>query len=141
MTKPGVWFWVAGVLFLLWNLMGCGAYLAEVTMDDAAYAARYGEGVAALRDSIPVWSVAGYATAVWGGLLASLLFLLRRALAYPVFIVSLIGAVLGFVPLFIVPGMMDAMGGFDLAMPALVLVVGIIEIVASKRAKARGILR
>ena len=141
MRKPSIWFWVAGVLFLLWNAMGCAAYLAEVTMDEVAYAERYGAGVAALRDSIPTWSVAGYAIAVWGGVAASLLFLLRRSLALPVFIVSFIGAVAGFLPLFLVDGMLDAMGTVDLIMPVFVLGAGLLEIWVSRRAKANGTLR
>ena len=141
MNKPNWLFWVAGIVFLLWNAMGCMAYLSEVTMNDAEYIARYGEGVAALRDVIPSWSVAGYAVAVWGGALAALLFLLRRNLAVPVFIVSLIGAVLGFLPLFTIDGMMDAMGTADKVMPGVVLLLGVFEIVVSRRYSAKGVLR
>lgn len=141
MRKATTLFWVLGILFLLWNAMGCAAYLAEVTMDDAAYAERYGEGVAALRDAVPTWSVAGYAVAVWGGLLASVVFLLRRRLAGPLFVVSLVGAVLGFLPLVLVDGMLDAMGTADLAMPFVVLVASVVEIVASRRYAANGTLR
>ena len=141
MTKPNWLFWLIAVLFLLWNLAGCGAYLSEVTMDDAAYALRYGEGVAALRDAVPTWSVAGFAIAVWGGLLGSILFLLRRGLATPVFVVSLIAAVIGFLPLFTVEGMWETMGMADKVMPLFVLIAGALEIWASRRYRAKGVLR
>lgn len=141
MRKPSVWFWIAGVVFLLWNAIGCAAYLAEVTMSDAAYAERYGEGVAALRDSIPSWSVAGYAIAVWVAAAASVLFLLRRKLAVPLFIISLVGAVAGFLPLALIDGMMEAMGTADLVMPAIVLVAALAEIFVSRRYAAKGVLR
>ena len=47
--KPSVVFWVMGILFLLWGLMGCGIYLIEVMMSDEAYAEAYGEDLSLIH--------------------------------------------------------------------------------------------
>jgi hypothetical protein len=75
--KPPILFWILAIAFILWGLMGCGMYLAEMMMSDEAYAEAFGADLAAVRDVYPTWGLAGYATAVWSGLLASILFTLR----------------------------------------------------------------
>jgi len=139
-NKPPALFWVVGVIFLLWNLFGCYMYWLDQTMEQAKYVEAYGEGLAGMRDQIPVWATSGYAVGVFGGLLAAILFLLRKKLAYPVFVLSLIGAVVGFLYVFITPEYKAAAGSSYWIMPVIVLVVGIVEIWVSKRKIAKGIL-
>ena len=99
-VKPSAMFWVLGVLFLLWGLMGCAMYLAEVMMSDKAYGEAFGQDLLAVRHVYPVWAMAGYASAVWSGLLAAILFLLRKRLSAVIFIFSLVAAIIGFIPTF-----------------------------------------
>jgi hypothetical protein len=51
----------------------------------------------AYMDTYPAWADALWAFGVWGGLLGSLLLLLRRRWAVPAFLVSLLGALVSFV--------------------------------------------
>ena len=139
--KPSAVFWVMGILFLLWGLMGCGIYLIEVMMSDEAYAEAYGEDLAAVRDIHPVWAVAAFASAVWSGLLAAILFLLRKRLSAGIFIFSLVAAIIGFIPTFTNSVIREAAGPSFWVMPLVVVVLGSIEVWYSRKQSAKGILR
>lgn len=97
-TRRPWWFWIIIVLFLLWSLIGVGMYLAEHMMSDAAYGEAFGVELVALRDLVPWWATAGYAIGVWGGLLGVILLMMRKRLAVPIFLASLIGAIIGHIP-------------------------------------------
>ena len=139
--KPPVVFWVAGGLFLLWGLMGCTMYLAEVTMSDKAYEEAFGQDLLAVRDVYPVWGIAAYASAVWSGMLAAILFVLRKRLSAGVFIFSLAAAIIGFIPSFTNSVLRDAAGAGFWVMPLIVVVLGSFEVWYSRKQSAKGILR
>ena len=138
--KAGTLFWVLGGLFLIWNIVGCGAYLMDMTISDAGYAESYGEAMLAIRDKFPVWSVAAYAIAVWGGLLASILLLLRKKWAAPLFVMSLIAAIISFTWSLTNAEARAAAGSAFWVMPAIVFVAGIIEVIWSRKKAADGTL-
>lgn len=140
-TKPSAVFWFLAILFLLWNVFGCGMYLTEMFMSDAAYAEAFGEDLAAVRDVYPVWGIAGYAAAVWSGLFAAILFILRKRQATSVFLFSLVMAAIGFIPTFANSVLRDAAGSYFWVMPVFVMAFGIIEVVTAQKQTANGILR
>ena len=84
-------------MLLLFGIMGASGYVLEMTMDDAAYLESYGQTAADIRHITPKWAVAGYAVGAWTGLLGSILLLLRKAWAVPVYMVSFLGALIGWV--------------------------------------------
>lgn len=88
-TKPPVWFWIVAVVALLWNALGIMAYLMRAYLTDDAIAALPEEQQVYLQNQ-PAWYMGVFALAVFGGTLGSLLLLLRKALAYWVFVVSLV---------------------------------------------------
>jgi len=140
-VKPTTLFWVVAALFLIWGLMGCGIYLAEVIPSDEKYAEMFGEDYASVRHLVPTWGIAGFATAVWSGLLASILFILRKRLSVPVFILSLVAAIIGFLPVFTNSTIREAYGPSFWVMPLIVVSLGIFEIFYSRKQRANGILR
>ena len=82
--------WVVGIIALLWNCIGAFDYLMTQTKN-AAYMSAFPPEQLAFFYGLPVWVIAAWALAVWGGVLGSVLLLLRRRLAVPVFLVSLVG--------------------------------------------------
>jgi len=140
-TKPSILCWAAGILFLIWNGFGCAAYLMDKAASDEAYAQAYGDAMLAVRDMYPVWATGAYAIAVWGGLLAAILFLLRRKLAVPLFVLSLVAAVISFIPSFTMPELREAAGGNAWIMPLLVFALGVVEVLYSRNMRNKGILR
>jgi hypothetical protein len=81
--------WAVGVVAVLWNAYGGYDYVMSMTQG-ATYMAAAGmtpEQVA-FYEAMPSWMTAVWAIGVWGGVLGSLLLLLRNKLAFPVFAVS-----------------------------------------------------
>lgn len=88
-NKPTVWFWVLGVLALLWNLMGVAAYLMEAYMKEEAMAS-YTEAQKEILITQPAWITAAYALAVFGGAMGCIALLFRKKWATPLFLISFI---------------------------------------------------
>lgn len=138
--KPGALFWIVGALFLIWNLFGCYLYYMDMTMSPQAYAETYGEAMAQLREIYPVWSVAAYAVAVWGGLLAAILYLLRKSWAARIFVVSVIAAAISFIWGFTSADYKAAAGSSFWVMPVIVVLLGLFEVWWSRKKAAQGYL-
>jgi hypothetical protein len=82
-VRPAVpgWFWIVAVLALLWEGMGCYAYLTQISAAD---------------DAMPVWVSAAFAVAVWVGVSGAILLLMRQRLARTAFAVSLLAVLVQF---------------------------------------------
>ena len=141
--QPTRVFWILGALFLLWNIFGCAIYLFDQMMSDAALLENYGEGGQAMLDArhaYPIWATAAYAIAVWGGLIASILFLFRKKFAVTLFILSWVVAVICFIPTF-TNDIVKAGGGDSYwVMPIIVTVLGLFEVWWSRKKSADGTL-
>jgi len=83
-------FWVIGVVALIWNAMGAMNYIVQM---NAEMVATMPETHRAIIEGRPAWATGGFAIAVFGGALGCLLLLLRKSVAYYVFIASLLGAI------------------------------------------------
>ncbi|MEP1229913.1 MAG: hypothetical protein ABJG88_04500 [Litorimonas sp.] len=138
--KAPWWFWAIGVLCLLWNLVGCGMYLAEHLMSDADYAQLYGPELFAVRDLTPSWAMAGYAVGVWGGFVGIVLLLWRKVLCLPFFYASFVGAVIGFLPSIFDTRFSSLMGVGDYAFMGFIWFECLFIIWFAKKMRARGIL-
>lgn len=139
--QTGRAFWILGTVFFLWGLMGCAGYLIEVTMSHETYVDTYGEAMAAIRETNPSWTVALYALAVWTGLIAAILLLLRRKLCAPIFVISFVAAVGSFYWYLTNADARAASGEAFWVMPLVVCVIGLIEIWWSRRKTVDGTLR
>ena len=85
-------FWVIGAFALIWNALGVVNYLMQMNADTLA---AMPSAQRAIVDSRPEWATGAFALAVFGGALAALLLLLRKAVASSVFIAALLGVVCG----------------------------------------------
>ncbi len=83
-------FWVIGVVALIWNAMGLINYFMQMSPDMLA---AYRDSERAIIEGRPAWATAGFAIAVVGGALGSLLLLLRKPMSFHIFIVSLLGVI------------------------------------------------
>ena len=81
-------FWVIGGLSLIWNVMGVVNFFMQMNPDVLG---AYRESERAIVEGRPVWATGGFALAVFGGAVGSLLLLLRKSVAYYLFIASLLG--------------------------------------------------
>ncbi|MGJ8560895.1 MAG: hypothetical protein ACSHX3_11720 [Litorimonas sp.] len=141
MKKPSIWFWVIAAILVVWNLFGCALYILDVTTTDARYAELYGDAKAAARGYYPTWATAAFAVAVWSGLLASGFLLLRRSLSVPIFFVSLVAAILCFIPVFVSTPLRESGGETFWVMPTLVIAIGLFQVWFARRKRADGTLK
>jgi hypothetical protein len=136
--KPSTVFWVLGVVFLLWNLLGLFGYYTQVTMTPEVMAANFDEAQQAWLTGEPVWATAAYATAVTAGVIAAALMLLRKGLAFPVFIVSFVAVLVQDFNAFVLSDWKEVWGNSALYLPSVVIVMCIVEIWYTRAAKAKG---
>lgn len=136
-TKPPVWFSIVAVLALVWNALGVVAYLSNAFMTDEAKALLPLDQQNYL-DNLPAWYTAAFAIAVFGGTLASLAMVLRKALAFPLFMVSFVGILAQMVYSFFMSNALDVYGPGGMAMPVMILLFGGALIRLSKTGKIRG---
>ena len=136
-VKPPMWFWIAAGLSLVWNLMGVMAYIAQVTMTEEALNA-LPEAERLLYEATPAWANGAFAFAVWGGALGCILLLIRKSIATPVLIVSLLGVVVQMYHSFFVIDSMAVYGPGDTIMPIMVVLWSIFLVWFSRSSTAKG---
>jgi hypothetical protein len=102
--------WVIGVLALLWNAMGAFDYLMTQTRNES-YMGNFTPEQLEYFYGFPTWVVAFWALAVWGGVLGTILLLMRKRLAVGVFLVSFVSMVITSFHNFVLSDGMEAMGG------------------------------
>lgn len=102
--------WVIGVVALLWDAMGAYDYLMTQTQDEQ-YMSNFTPEQLEFFYGFPLWVNAAWAIAVWGGVLGSVLLLLRKALAEKVFLVSWLAMVLTTIHNFLLSNGLEIMGG------------------------------
>jgi predicted tellurium resistance membrane protein TerC len=127
----------AAVAALVWNLMGCAAYLADVMLspDDIAAMSAAQQAAYAAR---PGWAVAATAIAVWGGAAGSLGLILRKRWAAPVLLASVLGLVAQDLALFVLTEAGSLAGPTPMILQALVFVIAVALVVLSRRATSEG---
>jgi len=138
-VKPPIWFWIVGVLGLLWNGMGVSEYLKSAGVIDWDKS-NYTTEQLAYMDAYPAWVTALFAVAVFGGLLGCLALLMRKKWATQLFGLSLL-AVLGqqIYQLFLSDG--PALMGNSLYMWAALIIGGAVALfLLSQRFGSKGYL-
>lgn len=108
--KTPVWFWIVGVVALIWNSFGAMDYTLT-QMGNEAYLAAFTEEQLAFYLGFPVWYEAVWAIAVWTAVLGSLALLIRSKYAAPVFLASLAFFVISAIYLYGFTPAYDLMGG------------------------------
>jgi len=131
------WWLPTTIVALLWNLVGCMAYLMDVRMTPEQIAALT-PAQQELLNGRPAWAVAASAIAVWGGALGSLGLILRKRWALPVLIASLLGILGQDFGMFVLADVTAVYGIVPLVLQCVVLLIAIGLILLARRGIARG---
>lgn len=137
MNAVPAWFKVVAVLALLWNVLGCVAFFADLRLSPAEVA-QLPEAQQALYAARPAWAVAATGLAVFGGVLGCLGLLLRRKWAVVVLALSLLGIVVQDFGLFVLADGATLAGPVAVVMQGVVLLIGIALLLLARKASARG---
>jgi hypothetical protein len=136
MSAAPKWLLWVGIFFLLWNLMGIGAFFSQWTMSDADIAA-LPQVQRDLWVSMPGWAWAAYAIGVGVGTLGAIGLLLRKWWAPLAFALSLIAVLVQFSYPFLFAQQAQA----DMAMlafPIFIVVMAIIQWQLSRAWQRKG---
>jgi hypothetical protein len=93
LSKPPVWFWIVSVFALLWNGAGVYQYLQQAYQTESFKTMNTPEQLEIFAN-LPTWYTAAFAIAVFTGALGCLFLLLRKKLAYTLFLISLIAVII-----------------------------------------------
>ena len=133
--------WIVGALATLWNAFGCFDYLMTQTRNEQ-YLAHFTDPQRIYFDSFPIWMEAAWACGVWGGLLGSLLLLVRSRWAVAAFALSLAGLAVSTLYQYVLNSPpADMMTGAMIGMNVAIWAVAIGLLVYAMRMRARGVLR
>ena len=133
--------WIVGVLALLWSAFGCYDYLMTMTANQA-YLSQFPPEMITYMDGLPAWTTGAWAIGVWGGLIGSLLLLMRSRYAVWAYGLSFLGAVLGIGYQMFMTQMPDSMKtGMMAYMPWVVIVVCAFLLWYAWTEEKKGVLR
>jgi hypothetical protein len=127
---------IAGIA-LVWNLLGVGAFLAQMAVTDEVIM-QLPDAERLLYETMPAWATAAFAVAVFGGALGCLLLLLKKAWATPVLILSLIGIIVQMYHSLAIANSVEVYGPGSAVMPAIVVIVGVFLVWYARHASAKG---
>ena len=135
-----IWFWILAGLALLFEVFGCYSYLTDVMRSAEALAALPLDQ-RAMMQAMPPWIYAAYATAVWAGLAGAVLLLMRRKLAEPLLLVSLIAVVVQFGGVLLVPKIREVTPDGAFTAPIIIFVICYGIYMLARLSRKRGWLR
>lgn len=133
---PKSFYWIAGGA-IVWNLFGMLAYIGQVSMSPEAIA-QLPLDQQQIYETIPVWATSAYAIAVTMGVLGSVLLILRKAWALPVFIVSLLGVIVQFSHAVFMTDLIAVTGIASIGFSVVIIVIAILLIWYSFYARKNG---
>ncbi len=136
MERAPKWYAPVAVVALLWNLLGCVAYLSDVMLTPEAIA-KLTAAQQAMHAARPAWSIAATAIAVWFGAAGCVGLILRRRWASPLLIASLVAVIAQNIWLFGLSGAAAQAGPVGFVLQGLVLLIAVGLVVLSRSAAAQ----
>lgn len=136
-VKPPMWFWIVGVLALIWNLFGAMQYILQAYMPPQEFESMP-EAHQKLLEAQPAWYTAAFAIAVFAGSLGCLVLLLRKKWAHTLLIISLLGILAQQTYNFFLSDTFEVFGTNAMYLPLLIVVVGFLLVFLAKAAKDKG---
>jgi hypothetical protein len=130
------WYMVVASIALVWNLMGIMAFAGTMMMSPEMLAAMPLKE-RELYESTPVWVNIVFALSVFGGALGCILLLLKKSLALPVLIVSLISVLLQMFNAFFLTDSIEVFGPGGMIMPIMIIIIAIALVWLANNAKSR----
>jgi hypothetical protein len=132
--------WAVGVVGLLWSAMGAMDYVMTETRNET-YLARFTPEQLDYFYGFPTWVIATWALAVWCGVAGAVLLLLRKRVAEPVFLISLIAMVLTTIYNYGMSNGLEVMGGAgSLMFTAVIFLVALGLWLYARAMRARGVI-
>jgi hypothetical protein len=131
------WYTLAALASLLFMALGCAAFLAGILTDPATLPL----DLRVAREAQPTWLAVANGIAVGAGLVGSMLLVLRRRLAEPLMLASLVAVGIWLAGLLLVPQVRDTQGTSDIAVAIVVTLITWTIFWFARHSRQRGWLR
>jgi hypothetical protein len=131
--------WVVGILAVLWNCVGAANYVLTQFRVDAVMS-QYTPEQLDYYYGFPAWAVAFWALAVWGGLIGSFLLLMRKGIAAPILLVSLVSMVINSIYAYAMSNGMEIQGTGGFMFSVVIFVIALGLWLYARAMKGRGVL-
>ncbi|KQX20174.1 MULTISPECIES: hypothetical protein [unclassified Sphingomonas] len=135
------WYWVVGVVLLLWGAAGLFAFYSQLTTPYERMVAEMGKLAADCIKGMPGWLWWVYGVAVWSGVFGTIALLLRRAWAQPLYLISLAAVIVQFGHSFLIAKIHLLMDWSAAVFPAFIILMAVAQLCFAGHAKKRGWLR
>jgi len=140
-TKTPWHLWAVGIVGFLWNAMGAMDYIMTKTRNEQYMSAFTPEQLEFFY-GLPIWVVAAWAIAVWGGVLGCILLLLRKAITVQVFLASFIAMVITSFHNFVLSNGLEVIGDtFSLVFSAVIFVAALGFWLYARAMQKQGVIR
>lgn len=139
-TQPKMWYWIVAIFFLLWNFMGLGAFLAELS-DPSTVTASFTTEQLAMYNDRPWWYMPNFGMAVVCGTFACVLLLFKRKLALAFAVISLIAVSISTLYEVFMAGTWETMDAFAKAFTALIVIMDVLLVFFTRMAYRRAWIR
>jgi hypothetical protein len=131
------WYWLGAIAAFLFMIVACCGFVIDVTTNPMSLPLDQ----RAVMMARPMWMVAAYGIAVWVGLAGALMLLLRRRIAQWLILVSLVAAIVTFLPYAVVPQVSDNITTNDIAAAIVVVAITWTIFWFARHSSQRGWLR
>ena len=139
-TKAPWHLWVVGIVGLLWSAMGAMDYVMTETKN-VEYMAAFTPEQLDFFYGLPIWIIASWAIAVWGGVVGAIFLLFRKSLAVTLFLVSFIAMVITAIHNYGLSNGLEVIGDtFSLVFSAIIFIVSLLLYLYARAMKQRGVL-
>lgn len=131
---------IIGTAALLWNLIGDASFIGQYLMDTPELA-KTDPASARLFTQTPGWVWATFALSVFSATIATILLLMRRASAVPVYLLSTIATLVLFGHSFLATDMLAIHGWGATLLPGTIILLGMAQLLYARAMRAKGVLR
>ncbi|MGK0386877.1 MAG: hypothetical protein ACI849_001496 [Patiriisocius sp.] len=141
LNKPNKSFWIIAVLALLWNIIGLFQFIVATFMQDAmleSYKETYTPEQIELFTNMPTWYYVLFGICTITGFLGSITLFVRKKLAVPLFLISLVTVLIVQGYWLIGSNTIGLMGMEAAIMPLIVILLSIFLYFYSKGATQKG---
>ena len=137
-NKPNFWFWLIGIIALIWNAMGVDAYVQQAYNTERHQAMYPDPKQLEIVNNLPAWLTAVFAIAVFSGVLGCVLLILRKKLANTLFSLSLLAVLIQTGYNLFMNEVKEFYGAFEYSMLISIPLVALFLVSYAKKSTAKG---
>ncbi len=130
------WFKVMAIIAVIWNLMGVIAFAGHMMMTPEMLMA-LPQAEQDLYKNTPLWATIAFACAVIFGFLGSIFLLLKKSVAMPILIISLVGVLVQMYHSFFIVDSMAVYGPGQAVMPVMVIIIAFALVYMAHKANSQ----